>query len=243
MAPPSRCKWKWQNTILLFLRLSASVQAKWYLDESCYDQSTMIQKAMTSAFDMIHAGQNALGRVPQPLDPTWSEQDKLTYQAEQDLVKYVFGTLVNDDKVDPNNKDYKDAMFTLGKISNFNNFAGLARSANLETVAKQIAQQTGKPYKAPPSPKKGVTIVPASEYLAEDTLFVYCNYDRMGPIGQDCYGKKYTPPKGVKTPGRCNMALNRLSEWTSAAKSCGGSGLGPTSINVRNTETYLCGQC
>lgn len=181
----------------------------------------MIQKAMTSAFDLASAGDTVLGRVPAPVDPKWTDDQKRTQKAEVDLVSYVFEEMMNGDSVNANSNEYKDARFTLQHLLGFKDFKGIARAENIEIVNKKIAQTNGKPYNPPKPPPSGVTVVQASEYKQKDNIFVYCDFARFGEIGKDCSGKDYKPSDpNNKQEYRCNKALNIISNIGDTASKC-----------------------
>ena len=213
---------EWLKSAVVVLATSATTaQAGWYLDKSCYANSGMIQKSMSSAFDLAKAGDTVLDRVTSKPDPSWTAAQKLTQKAELDLVTYVFQELLKDkDTVDGTSVEYRDARFTLNGVLKFAGFKGLALSANVETVDKQIAKTENKPYKPPAPPPSGVNTVSASEYLKDDNIFVYCDFSRFGPEGKDCNGNDIAPRASDKKPFKCNRNLNRLAVSSDLSSKC-----------------------
>ncbi|KAK2597384.1 hypothetical protein QQS21_006008 [Conoideocrella luteorostrata] len=142
------------SAVFVLLAFAMISHAAWVLDSSCKEYEVLVKKAMSGAMDLNQAGLDLMKNMKKEgSGPTWD--------AQNDLVNWLFNEATTNGKVDPNGEPWHNITITYDNIA--------TKYSTIKT-----AEQDAK-----------------GKYVGLDTndVVIYCDYSRFVK-GQDCKGAK-----------------------------------------------------
>jgi len=144
---------KFTGLLTLVLGSFAATSHGYVLDKSCDPYRDMVITGMKSAFDLAQAGSDLLSH----LTPSGSGA---TWQAQKDLVKFMFAEALTNGNPDPNNANWNTVSSKFNLVLAYNSNGGQGQPDITPTNSN--ADQTG-------------VYTP----LGADKLVLFCDYSRF----------------------------------------------------------------